>query len=101
MHNKRGGHLRLVRSLRDEGSLLWGKRGERAVTYAVNLYRQGELLTANGEVSGDLATLVGRTPADVRLRFADGTVLPVALTDVEPDSATVEILQPVPPQTGQ
>ena len=98
---KRGGHLRLVRSLRDQGTLLWGVRGERPVTYAVDLYSQGEMLTGNGDVCGDLTTLVDRAPADVRLRLADGSVVSVALTDVEPNSANIEVLGPMPPTETQ
>ncbi len=37
MPNRRGGHLRLVRSLHGEGAVLWGVYGERPVTYAVDL----------------------------------------------------------------
>jgi hypothetical protein len=98
---KRVGHLRLVRSLRDEGTLLWGVRGERPVTYAVDLYSEGELLTGNGDVRGDLAKLVGRTLADVRLRLADGVVVSVVLTDVEPDNANIEVLGAMPPGAAQ
>jgi len=47
-------------------------------------------------VGGDLTSLVGRAPANVRLRLADGAVVPVALTDVEADSATVELMGPIP-----
>jgi hypothetical protein len=101
MSNRRGGHLRLVRSLRNEGTLLWGKRGERPVTYAIDLYSQGEMLSGNGDVRGDLAILVGRAPADFRLRLADGTEVSVTLADVEPDSATIEILKSMPPLGAQ
>lgn len=97
MAYKRGGPLRLVRSLRDEGALLWDKRGERAVAYAIDLYSQGELLSGDGDVRGDLTGLVGRAPANVRLRLADGTVVSVALTDIEADSAAIELLRPIPP----
>ncbi len=97
MAYRRGGPLRLVRSLRDEGTLLWDKRGERAVAYAIDLYSQGELLSGDGDVRGDLTSLVGRVPANVRLRLADGTVVSVVLTDVEADSAAIELLRPIPP----
>ena len=96
MPYKRGGHMRLVQSLRDQGTLLWGVRGERSVAYALDLYSQGEMITGNGDVRGDLATLVGRAPTDVRLRLADGVEVSVALTDVEPDNANIEVLGPLP-----
>src|SRR5690242_15805714 len=97
MAYKRGGPLRLIRSLRDAGALLWDKRGERPVAYAIDVYSQGERQSGDGDVRGDLASLVGRVPTNVRLRLADGVVVAVALTDIESDSATVELLGPLPP----
>jgi len=99
MPPKRGGPLRLLRSLRDEGALLWDKRGERAVAYAIDLYTQGDQLSGDGDVRGDLTALVGRAPSDVRLRLADGAVVSVALTDVGPGGATIELLDPIAPQS--
>jgi hypothetical protein len=93
---KHGGRLRLVSSLRDEGALLWGSVGTRAVAYAIDLYSQGEHHSGSGDVRGDLACLVGRSPSNVRLRLADGFVVSVALTDIETDGATVELIGPVP-----
>lgn len=84
------GHLRLAASLRGEGALLWGKRGEQPVSYAIDIYRQGLAHLANGDVRGDLKRLVGRVPADVRLRLASGEAVRVSLTDIEPDAASVE-----------
>jgi hypothetical protein len=65
------------------------------VTYAVDLYSQGQMQTGNGEVCGGLSSLVGRSPTNLRLRLADGVEVPVALTEIEPDRAMVELLGPV------
>lgn len=86
------GPLRLVTSLRGEGALLWGKQGQLPVNYAVDIYRQGPAHVANGDVRGDLTRLVGRVPADVRLRLASGEEVRVVLADIEPEVATVELL---------
>lgn len=96
MRPKHGGRLRLVKTLRNEGALLWGSGGARPVTYAIDLYSHGEHHSGSGDVRGDLAGLVGRSPSNVRLRFADGAEVAVALTDIEPDGATIELVAPVP-----
>ena len=43
-----------------------------------------------------LAVLVSRSPANVRLRFADGAETPVALTEIDTDTATIELQGPAP-----
>ncbi|HZZ89730.1 MAG TPA: hypothetical protein VFE13_15490 [Caulobacteraceae bacterium] len=96
MRNSFGGPLKLLGSLRGEGELLWGASGSRPVTYAIDVYSQGSARTASGDVRGDLAVLVARAPANLRLRFSDGTESPVSLGDVEADTATVELLGPAP-----
>jgi hypothetical protein len=96
MRGNLGGPLRLLHSLRGEGTLLWGTNGKRPVSYAIDVYGQGQMRSASGDVRGDLANLVSRSPANVRLRFADGVEAPVALTDVQPDVATVELSGPLP-----
>ena len=96
MRPKHGGRLRLVRSLRGEGALLWGKAGACPVNYAIDLYSQGDHHSGGGDVRGDLAFLVGRSPTDVRLRLAGGLEVSVALTDIEADGATIELVGPVP-----
>ena len=95
MNRARGGPLRLLKSLRGDGTLLWGRRGSRAVAYSIDLYGQGPLISGDGEVQGDLAELVGRAPPDVRLRLASGHEAPIVLRDIEPDSAALELAQPV------
>ena len=75
---------------------MWGQRGQRAVTYAIDLYGQGQLLSGDGEVLGDLADLVDRAPANVRLRLASGQEAAVVFRDIEADSASIELSQPVP-----
>jgi hypothetical protein len=96
MRGNLGGPLRLLHSLRGEGTLLWGTNGKRPVAYAIDVYGQGQMRSASGDVRGDLANLVSRSPANVRLRFADGVEVPVALTDVQPDAATIELNGPAP-----
>jgi hypothetical protein len=100
MTPKRGGRLRLVRSLRDEGTLLWGTLGTRPVTYAIDVYSQGDQQSGTGDVRGDLSILVGRSPSNVRLRLADGAVVAVTLTDIETDGASIELVGPVPSPTA-
>jgi hypothetical protein len=75
---------------------LWGDAGSRPVSYAIDLYSQGEHHSGSGDVRGDLAALVGRSPTNVRLRLADGIVVSVALADIETDGATIELVAPVP-----
>jgi hypothetical protein len=96
MRGKLGGPLRLIRSVRGEGTLLWGASGSRPVSYAFDLYSQGQMRTASGDVRGDLALLVERVPANVRLRLADGAEAPVSLSEIEEDTASIELIEPFP-----
>jgi hypothetical protein len=96
MRGNLGGPLRLLRSMRGQGTLLWGANGSRPVAYAIDVYGQGQMRTASGDVRGDLAALVSRLPANVRLRLEDGTEAPAALNDIEADTATVELQGPAP-----
>jgi len=96
MRGNLGGPLRLLRSMRGEGTLLWGANGSRAVTYAIDVYGQGQMRSASGDVRGDLAVLVSRSPSNVRLRFADGAETPITLTEIEADTATIELQGPAP-----
>ena len=67
------------------------------MTYAIDIYGQGKLRSASGDVRGDLAVLVARSPANVRLRFAGlAAVVPVSLGEVDTDTATIELLGPAP-----
>jgi len=90
----RGGPLRLVKSLRGEGLLMWGRRASRRVAYRIDVYRQGLLLSGDGELSGEFSELVGRSPPNARLRLAGGQELPVGLLDIGADAASVELLSP-------
>jgi len=90
-----GSPLRLLRTLRGEGVLMWGSRGARNVDYCVDLYGQGRFLTGDGDVRGDLADLVGRTPMNVRLRLAGGEEVRIGLCAIEADFASIELLAPV------
>ena len=60
MRGNLGGPLRLLRSMRGQGTLLWGANGSRPVAYAIDVYGQGQMRTASGDVRGDLAALVSR-----------------------------------------
>jgi hypothetical protein len=96
MRGNLGGPLRLLHTLRGDGTLLWGTNGRRPVAYAIDVYGQGQMRTASGDVRGDLANLVSRSPANVRLRFADGVEVRAALNDIESDTATIELQGPTP-----
>lgn len=87
--------MRLLKSLRGEGVLLWGRSASRPVSYAIDLYGQGPLLSGDGEVVGDLADLVGKAPANPRLRLASGQEAALVLHGIEADSATIELERPV------
>jgi hypothetical protein len=87
--------IRLLKTLRGEGALSWGKRGSRAVSYCIDLYGQGRFLSADGDVRGDLADLVGRTPSNARLRLASGEEVRFAFCSIEADMASIELLNPV------
>ena len=66
------------------------------MSYSIDLYRQGRILSGNGDVRGSLTSLVGRNPPNVRLRLANGLEVSVALTDIEADTATFDLLDPPP-----
>jgi hypothetical protein len=95
-----GGPLRLVKSLRGEGTLVWGRRPSRGVSYSIDLYGQGSSLSGDGDVRGDFTDLVGRDPADVRLRLANGEEAAIVLIDIEADAASIELLSPVSSSLG-
>jgi len=95
MHTKRGGPLRLLKSMRGDGTLMWGRQAARAVSYCIDLYGQGGFLSGDGDVRGDLSDLVGKAPSNTRLRLASGEEAPVTLGDIEADSASIELLKPL------
>ncbi|HEY1435778.1 MAG TPA: hypothetical protein VGG65_10400 [Thermoanaerobaculia bacterium] len=97
MNRTRGGPLRLVKSLRGEGTLMWGRGSAREVSYSIDLYGQGPLLSGDGDVRGNLADLVGRSPANVRLRLASGHEAPITLCGIEADSASIDLVKPASP----
>jgi hypothetical protein len=76
--------------------LLWSTSSGRAVSYAIDLYRQGQMLSGNGELSGSLASMVGRSPSNLRLRLANGLEVCIALTDIESDRAMLDLIGPPP-----
>jgi hypothetical protein len=88
------GPLRLIRSIRGEGTLLWAASSSQAVSYAIDLYRQGQVLSGNGDIRGSLAGLVGRNPPNVRLRLVGGVEVGIALMDIEADEAIFELVEP-------
>ena len=75
---------------------MWGRHSTRKVAYAIDLYGQGPMLSGDGEVRGDLTDLVGRAPANLRLRLASGLETPIALCGAEADSASIDLVKPDP-----
>jgi len=96
MNRGRGGALRLLKSLRGDGTLMWGQRATRAVTYSIDLYGQGQMLSGDGEVLGNLSDLVGRAPSNPRLRLASGQEAALVFRGISADSASIELARPVP-----
>lgn len=96
MNRGRGGPLRLLKSLRGDGTLMWGRQAARPVAYSIDLYGQGQHLSGDGEVVGDLADLVGRAPANPRLRLASGKEAALIFRGIAADSASIELVRPVP-----
>jgi hypothetical protein len=94
MNRSRGGPLRLLKSIRGDGTLMWGRRATRDVAYSIDLYGQGPLLSGDGDVRGDLSDLVGRAPANVRLRLASGQETEIVLCGIEADSASIDLVKP-------
>jgi hypothetical protein len=92
MNRARGGPLKLLKSLRGNGTLMWGRQATRPVSYSIDLYGQGHMLSGDGDVRGDLIDLVGRVPSNARLRLANGQEAPVALRGIEADAASIELL---------
>lgn len=92
----RGGPLRLLKSLRGDGMLMWGVRARRRVAYRIDVYRQGILLSGDGEVSGELSELVGRSPANPRLRLSGGQEVAVGFLDIGADAASIELVGSLP-----
>jgi hypothetical protein len=95
MNRARGGPLRLLKSLRGDGTLMWGRRSARPVVYSIDLYGQGSMMSGDGDVQGDLSELVGRSPSNVRLRLSDGQEAAIALRGIEADSASIELAHPL------
>jgi hypothetical protein len=95
MFKSRGGPLRLLKSLRGDGTLMWGRNAHRAVSYCIDLYGQGAFLSGDGDIRGDLADLVGKAPANLRLRTAGGEDFRLVFHDVGANMASVELLSPV------
>jgi hypothetical protein len=96
MNRGRTGPLRLLKTLRGDGTLVWGRRSTRAVSYSVDLYGQGRWLSGDGDVRGELSELVGRALLNVRLRLADGLEAPISIRDIDAESASIELVNPVP-----
>ena len=94
MRSSRGGQLRLIRSFRGSGTLLWGRSATRPVSYSIDIYAQGSFLTADGDVRGRLDDLVGKRPANLRLRLDKGEEARVLFGDISADTASIEIVDP-------
>ena len=87
--------MRLLKSLRGDGTLLWGRSATRPVSYCIDLYRQGRFLSGDGDVRGELSDLVGRAPSNPRLRLESGQEVPIAVRDIAADAASIQLLQPL------
>ena len=74
---------------------MWGRGATRAVAYSIDLYGQGQYLSGDGEVVGDLADLVGRAPANPRLRLATGQEAALIFRGIAADGASIELLRPL------
>jgi hypothetical protein len=96
MFPSRGGPLRLVKSLRGDGTLMWGRQANRPVSYSIDVYAQGTLMSGDGDVRGELVDLVGKTPVNLRLRLADGEEVRIMFRDISADVASIELLDPAP-----
>jgi hypothetical protein len=97
MQSTRGGRLRLVKSLRGDGALMWGRQATRPVSYSIDLYAQGHFTSGDGDVRGEFRDLVGKTPMNLRLRLAGGEEVRIIFRDVGVEVASIELLSPVAP----
>jgi hypothetical protein len=88
--------MRLVTTLRGDGTLLWSASGARPVSYSIAVFGQGSMRSASGDVQGDLKLLVARSPANTRLRLEGGAEVQVKLSNIGHDAAVVELLAPLP-----
>jgi hypothetical protein len=95
MNPRIGSPLRLLKTMRGEGALVWGKRGFRRVNYCLDLYGHGRILSGDGDMRGDLADLVGRIPLNARLRLAGGEEVRIAFCDIDAEVASIELLAPM------
>jgi hypothetical protein len=88
--------IRLVKSLRGEGVLFGPWRGFRRVSYSIDVFALGQLLSGDGDIRGDLSDLVCKAPTNARLRLAGGEEVQLALCAIETEMASIELLAPVP-----
>ena len=101
--SKRRNHwntIRLVASLRGDGVLFGKWRGTRPVHYCIDVYALGPLLSADGDIRGDLSDLVSRSPTHAGLRLASGEEVRLVFCGIEPEMASIELLTPVPAGLG-
>jgi hypothetical protein len=80
--------LKLVGSLRGAGALLSGSL-KINVSYAIDLFRRGQMRVAGGEVDGRMAVKL-RTSKACTLRLEGGELIVVALREVAADFASFD-----------
>jgi len=66
------------------------------VSYCIDVYALGLLLSGDGDIRGDLSDLVCRAPTNARLRLAGGEELQFVFCAIETEMASIELLAPVP-----
>ena len=89
MNHGRGGPLKLIGTLRGDGSLLAAAR-RVAVTYQIELYRRGTMALASGEVSGDMSSRMAQANTGT-LRLETGETVNVTLREVAADMAAFDL----------
>ena len=89
VNHKRGGPLKLISTLRGDGSFLAGGR-RIPVTYQVDLYRRGGGELASGEVAGQMTGRVAQARTG-SLTLEDGQTVNLILREVAADMAAFDL----------
>jgi hypothetical protein len=89
VNHKRGGPLKLIATLRGQGSFLAAAR-RIPVTYQVDLYRRGGGQLASGEVAGQMTGRVASAQTG-SLTLEDGQTVGLILREVAADMAAFDL----------
>ena len=98
MQHRRGGHLKLLGTLRGEGDLILADH-RRTVSYRIDLFDQGHTRSTSGDIRGDFGDLdiaEDSDPVQAILRFEGGGETAILLTEVEVDAAVIQLLTAEP-----